>query len=301
MKTLHIILSSISTIILVLTFVVSGLANYPDLEEIGFKNTTGDISNEFYTQITPAGWTFSIWGVIYTWQAFWIIYGWSLVFRSSFPLTISPCCMILFSCANIGNIIWIYVWGNAFPQYAFPVVLITGLLLYIAIGFEVVQLYKKTAILKDIQKYKIDLYLTRSLVLNGIVIYATWVTLATLLNFTVVLQHYADVSASIAGTISLSLLTVEVIVYFILENTVLDSFARPVVLVYPVVIWALSGAINAHWGKEDDNRNNIFSLILLIVAIILFIVRIVLIIVFAFVRPIKYPVVQDKNNIIYVR
>ncbi len=33
-----------------------------------FPKSTGNISDTFYTDITPAGWTFSIWGFIYTWQ-----------------------------------------------------------------------------------------------------------------------------------------------------------------------------------------------------------------------------------------
>ena len=33
-----------------------------------FPSTTGDISDKFFTDITPAGWTFTIWGFIYTWQ-----------------------------------------------------------------------------------------------------------------------------------------------------------------------------------------------------------------------------------------
>lgn len=32
-----------------------------------FLNTTSSISNKYNTEITPSGWTFSIWGVIYTW------------------------------------------------------------------------------------------------------------------------------------------------------------------------------------------------------------------------------------------
>lgn len=33
-----------------------------------FPAPTGNISDKFYIEITPAGWVFSIWGFIYTWQ-----------------------------------------------------------------------------------------------------------------------------------------------------------------------------------------------------------------------------------------
>ena len=280
---------SFSTIVLIGTFVVSGLANYPDPEKVGFKNKTGQISDMYYTSITPAGWAFSIWGIIYAWQALWTVYGWSLVIRRSFPLTISHTTLVLYGCANIGNIIWIYVWGNELPQYSFPVLVVIAALLYSAIGFEAVFLYKNTSVLESLQKFKVDVYLARGFVLNGLVIYATWASIATLINFTVVLEYYADMSSADAGTVGLSLLALEVIIYFTLENTVLDSYVRPVVMVYPVVIWALSALINAHWGNDDDERTNIFALILLILSVSLFVARIILLIVFAFVRPIKYP------------
>ena len=280
---------SLSTVVLIIVFVVSGLANYPEPEKVGFKNKTGDISDMYYTQITPSGWAFSIWGIIYTWQALWTFYGWSHVIRMSFPITISPFTLIFYSCANIGNVVWIYVWGNNLPQYSFPVIIILGVALYAAIGFEAFHLYKTTALLESMQKFKIDLYLTRILVLNGLVIYATWVTIATLINFTIVLEYFADVSSTNSGTIALSLLTVEVVAYFILENTLLDSFARPVVMVYPVIIWALSAALDAHWGKEEDDRNSVFALTLLIFGVFLFVVRIILLIIFGFKRHIKYP------------
>lgn len=288
-KALYIGSLTFSTIVLLGVYITSGLSTAGDPEKFGFKNKTGDISDEYYTQITPAGWAFSIWGIIYAWQALWTVYGWSLVVRHSFPLTITPVSVLFYSCANIGNIAWIYVWGNAYPQYAFPILVIIGVLLYSTIIFQAVYLYRQTELLKSLQRFKIDLYLVRIVVINGFVIYATWVSIATLINFTIVLQYYADMAPENAGTIALSLLTVEVIVYFILENTILDRFTRPIVMVYPVVIWALSAALDAHWGNEDDDRNSIFTLVLLVLSVILFMTRIILIIVFAFVRAIPYP------------
>lgn len=283
----YIVSLSLTTIILLAVFVTNGLANYPDPAKVGFKNTTSNVSDLFYTQVTPAGWTFAIWGIIYTFQVIWIIYGWSFVFRPSSPSAISASTYIFYSCANICNIIWIYLWGNEYPQAAFPVIVILGIFLYIAIGVEAKYLFDMIPSLENASKYKIDIYIARYLVLNSIAIYATWVTVATLINFAIVLQYYADLSAANAGTVALSILTVELLVYFILEITILDAFARFVVIVYPVLIWANSGIISAHWGTEDNSRNSIFTLVLLIASVIIFITKIVLIIVFSFVRPLR--------------
>lgn len=95
---------SIATLILVAVFIISGLASAPNSTKYGFKNNTGIISDIFYTQITPAGWTFSVWGLIYFLQAAWIIYGWTLVFRPVNPRSISFVTYIFYSIANAMNI-----------------------------------------------------------------------------------------------------------------------------------------------------------------------------------------------------
>lgn len=39
-----------------------------------FSTTTGNVSDVYVTEITPSGWTFSIWSVIYVWLTLMIIY-----------------------------------------------------------------------------------------------------------------------------------------------------------------------------------------------------------------------------------
>ena len=48
-----------TSVVLLVVFITNGLANVPN---VGFANNTVDISDRFYLQVTPAGWTFSIWG-----------------------------------------------------------------------------------------------------------------------------------------------------------------------------------------------------------------------------------------------
>ena len=99
---------TVTTIVLLVVFITNGLStgNFG-----GFANGTAEVSDMFYLQITPAGWTFSIWSIIYTWrQVLWLLYAWSFVFRPSTPRTVSWISLLLYTCADIGNIIWIFVW-----------------------------------------------------------------------------------------------------------------------------------------------------------------------------------------------
>ena len=284
-KVLEIVVLSVSTLLLVVVFIINGLAASPNADKYGFANQTARISDEFYLQVTPAGWTFAIWGIIYAWQCLWIIYSWSFVFRPSTPRTVSWITLLLYSCANVGNIIWIYVWGNNYPQIAFPFIALMWAFLLAAVGVETVHLYKVTPLMNSGMKNKVDLWITRLVVVNGICIYVTWLSVATLINFGIVLQYYANVDGGTTGTVILWLLSVEVLAYFALENTILDRFARFVFIVYPVLIWSLSGVLSAHWGREDPDTNPVLTLMILLLVILLFITRGVLWIIFAFLRP----------------
>ncbi len=288
----------IATVALVVVFIVNGLAASPNAAEYGFGNNTAAVSNEHCVEITPAGWTFSIWGVIYTWQALWIVYGWSFVFRPSFPRSIVFLTYNFYTIASIFNIIWTYLWGNDYAQVGYPIIALFSIALYSTVFVQAMWLYEVTPTLLTRKGFKVDLYITRFLVLNGIFVYTTWLTAATELNFAILLQDYLEYSSQIASTVTLSVLTVVIVLYFVLENTILDRFLRFVFIVYPVLIWALSGILSAHWEADTDeclllgkitesptavNRN--FTLGVLILTVVLFAVRIVLWVLFAFFRP----------------
>ncbi|XP_063588639.1 uncharacterized protein LOC134765781 [Penaeus indicus] len=58
----RIVVTSLLAVVLVYTLVLNGLAG-PGLPP--FTQSTGNISDYLFTCVTPAGYTFSIWGVIY--------------------------------------------------------------------------------------------------------------------------------------------------------------------------------------------------------------------------------------------
>ena len=46
-----------------------------------FEKTVGEQSDEYDLQITPMGWAFSIWGVIFLWNFIWFGYGFAAICR----------------------------------------------------------------------------------------------------------------------------------------------------------------------------------------------------------------------------
>lgn len=274
---------SATTFVLIATFVTNWMASTSRASSFGFKNTTGAVSSMYRTQTTPAGFTFVIWGFIYTWQALWIAYAWSFVCRSGAVRSIPIGAYWMYAVANVCNITWLYVWGNVLIKEALGVLIPLDFALYSATAMLWVYFYRNAESVR--RSSKIDYWLTWFLPVNGVMVYATWSTVAMLGNLGVVLQYFTNLSAANGGTVVLSLLAALVVTYFFLENSILDRFTRYVFSVYPVVVWALIGILSAHWGKEGQERNAIFTLVLLIVVLLLVVARIILSIVFTVWRP----------------
>lgn len=235
------------------------------------------------SQVTPAGYTFAIWGVIYTWQALWVAYAWSFTCRPNTSRSIFIGVYTGYAVVNALNITWIYVWGNAFVVAACVILILFNMVLYITIAMQFG--YFKLA---QASINKVDTVFTYALPMNGLCLYATWTTIASLINLTAAVQTTTDVNPEDMATVSLSLLLGVLLLYFVLENTVLDNFGfRYVYSVYPVVIWALTGVLVAHWGNSGERRNNIYTLILLLLTVVLFIVRMILVPLFIKFRPHK--------------
>lgn len=304
----EVILISLASVSLLVDVIVNILARVSDATKFGFLNQTGDIE----TQVTPAGWVFPVmWWLIYAWQAVWLLYGWTFVCRPSTrrPIFWGVYSTFVLVCAT--NIAWLYTWGNQDVKLALAFVVLLALSLYGAVSILSYHLYRKTAVLEE-EGARCDLWLARIIVVNGLAIFATWVTVVMCLNIGVVIQSsgHSDVELSEgpgsgsggggsgsggglnspldadAGTVTLALLALLITVYFVLENTVLDRFARFVLVVYPTVIWVLAGILAQLWNKYEHHRNQIFAAIFFVVVVILGCVRVVLLILFACVRPV---------------
>ncbi|GAA6229432.1 uncharacterized protein LOC108885333 [Lates japonicus] len=237
-----------------------------------FHSSTGNVSARYETDITPAGWTFSIWGVIYTWLTLMVIYITTYVFRGSWAQCLLPCAFYFCWLSNMGlNMTWLLLWDRQLMLAALVVLILITITNYSALFFccfatDYYGLWLKTY-------HRIDLACLHILVQNGLAVYTTWTSIASLINFSLVL-HLWGVDRSTAATASLCILFAEVVGWFILENWVLDRWVRNILTVYPVVIVALVGNIFKHFNPDDPTPNSVFMVVLLVLACILLISRV---------------------------
>ncbi|XP_013413395.1 uncharacterized protein LOC106175794 [Lingula anatina] len=263
-----------------------------------FLNNTGDVSDAYYLEITPAGWTFSIWGIIYFWQVCFLIYALVSLCRKGPKgyLYVNPGLLpagtfIFYIVNNLCNISWLFLWDRQILWGALIVIALMPFTLWVALVFCHLRLDSIAYQLIGMNSGK-DIWLIRFLVQNAMAFYATWVTIATLLNLSMVLSYVTKaVTQDVACTIALGILSAEITTWFILETFVLDRYVRYTFAPYPVIIMALIGSMSKNW--DPTKRNSIFTAVLLGIAGVLTIVKVSVII----YRHIKRPLYQKVEPI----
>ncbi|XP_056423947.1 uncharacterized protein LOC130362877 [Hyla sarda] len=248
-----------------------------------FLQRVGNISDKFRTEFTPSGWTFMIWNVIFAWQFLWLGYvlsgicrrselGWMYLKPDVFPVSF----YIVWILNNILNIGWLFLWDREFfiPALVFLGVIALTNHIVLFISYRSLYLYGEWFS----RQRRVDLWLIRIFAQNGIAVYATWTTIACLLNFAVALTYNDDIPNSTSSTVCLAILAFEVVLWFLLENFLFDKYVRYTLTVYPVVIVALSGALDKNFNESSPGGNDIFIAVLLALACAIFAIRLVLVI-----------------------
>jgi hypothetical protein len=150
-----------------ITITVNGLANALPLN----GQSTGEISDRFSIYFVPAGYVFSIWGLIYIGLIAFAIYQ-ALPNQSENEIIkkISPAYWV----SNLANSAWIFLWHfELFPLTLIAMLTLLGSLLYIY-----VQLRVPRSSLERAQKWFVN---------TPFSIYLGWISVATIANFSQVL------------------------------------------------------------------------------------------------------------------
>ncbi|XP_015252798.1 PREDICTED: uncharacterized protein LOC107099257 [Cyprinodon variegatus] len=222
-----------------------------------FHFRTGNVSARYETDITPAGWTFSIWGVIYTWLTLMVIYITSFAFRGSWAQCLLPCAFYFSWLSNmLLNMTWLLLWDREMMLAALVVLILIAVTNFSCLFFACFATDYYGLWLRSYHRK--DLACLRVLVQNGLAVYSTWSSIAALLNLAVVLQVWG-VDRSTAATAALVILLAELLGWFILENWVLDRWVRNILTVYPVIIVALVGIIYQHFDPDTPTPNSVFT------------------------------------------
>ena len=276
----HNLPNMIATLANVALFIAMLFFNFASTQtSIGlFKNSTSVISNNNEVDITPAGWTFSTWGIIYTWQAIWLVYNVVLLFLKNEygPFYRNPPVLTLlfhiFITANFGfNIAWLFLFDSELFGVGFGFLLVITLSLYAALVLTHKNIYDaEQHLTRDKAKF---LWMYRIFVNNGIAFYATWVTIATALNLSIAMTYEWGVNRSAASIVGVIFVAAVVFGYFILEIFVFEKYLRYTFSPYIQMLIAFSGVLAKNFPAKSPA--SIITLVLMIIAGLLFVTKVI--------------------------
>jgi len=208
---------------LLLTIAVNGLANALPLNGL----TTGEISDRFDVYFVPAGYVFSIWGVIYLALAAFAIYQ-ALPGQRANPRLRRMGYLFPLSC--LANVAWLFLWHyEVFPLTIVAMVTLLLLLITIYLRLGIGRTEVPTS----------EMWLVRV----PFSIYLGWVTVATIANATSLLDYLNwsawGISPEVWTAIMLAVAT---------ALTAAVTFTRGDVAYGAVIVWAFAGIGVKHAG-----------------------------------------------------
>ena len=205
------------------TIVINGLANALPLNGL----QTGEISDRFQVYFVPAGYVFSIWGLIYLGLIVYAIFQVLPAQRENPRLRATGWWIVL---GGLANIAWIFLWHyEQFPLTlpAMLILLATLIITYLRLGTR-----RTPAPLAE-----------RLAVRLPFSIYLGWITVATVANVTSLLDYLKWNGFGLAPELWMGIILAAVMVIAVLMNFTRRDSAYTLVL-----LWALAGIAIKHAG-----------------------------------------------------
>ncbi len=214
------------------TLIFALLMNY--LSGTGkFGASVADISAMYQTPFTPAGYAFSIWGLIYIMLIAFVIHQWYAAYRLKDNKELTQA-GLWFSLANLANGMWIYAWTNNMITLSMVIMIV----LLISLIMLSLRLHLETW---D-APFRIILFVWWPLV-----IYLGWIVTATVANATVWLVSIGCQGGPMTPsewTIILIIIATLVYAFLIYYRNMREAAG--------VGIWALVAIAIRHWNSQVD-------------------------------------------------
>ena len=206
---------------ILVTIAINGLANALPLNGLN----TGQISDRFEVYFVPAGYVFSIWGLIYLGLIAYAIFQALPSQRENPRLRATGWWIVL---GGLANSAWIFLWHyEQFPLtlVAMLVLLITLIMTYLGLGIG------KTSV-PSAERWLARLPFS---------IYLGWITVATVANITSLLDYLQWDGFGIAPEVWMGIVLAAVLAIAVLMN-----FTRRDIAYTLVILWALAGIAAKH-------------------------------------------------------
>jgi len=264
-------ISLVGIFLCLITFIAALIINYLSTTGKITSYNENDIANRYPLQIIPADWTFElIWAIIYIWQALWQFYILKRIIFNN-DLYLGGKFYFGFILSNILNLIWIFLWCNNYKLIAGIIIIILTLILYLCVWILLLMFYGCSYWegKSDMLQWKINI-----LLINGIAFYATWTSIATCLNWGILLKYKWNLNDDLASMIALAILGFGLMIYFIM-NVVFNKYFDHIWSPFFVFVIAFGGILSKN-GISMNQPAIIMVIALFILVILGYIMKMVL-------------------------
>lgn len=239
-----ILFQALNVVAFVVTIIVNGLAGSTTILN---GVTSGEVSALYPTLVTPAGFTFAIWGIIYA--LLFVFVGYQVLPKSRdkpFMHQIS----ILFALSSLFNISWLFLWHYDFIVYS--------LILMFALLATLIFIYLRLNIGRATVSFKERLF-----VHLPFSVYLGWISIATIANVSVALTAVGWNGFGIGATTwAVAIICVALLLSLVMLTTRKD-------IAYSLVItWALVGILVEQGGNETIGLVSGIGIMLILAAVV---------------------------------
>jgi len=208
---------------------------------------TGEVSALYPSLFTPAGFTFSIWSVIYLLLIGFIIVQFSIQSKTYFTEL-----SLWFLASCIFNISWILVWHYH--------------LIYASVLIMLLLLFSLTRIFLLLQPHELNSWKEKLFIKLPVTFYLSWICVATIANISTLLVSLSwD-----GGILSPSVWTITMIsIASVVGIFITERYREPAFLL--VLIWAFFGIYSKWNGTENQSISTTALTELILLAILFFV------------------------------
>jgi hypothetical protein len=198
------------------------------------NKTTGELSDAYPNYFVPAGFTFSIWGIIYLLMLGFVVYqGYSYLKKSELSLKLIEKIGVLFFANCIANALWIIAWH--YEQVGLSLFIMLFLLFSLIKIYNIISEQRPLALTDNIF---IHLFFS---------IYLGWISVATIANVTTLIVSSGwSANASVQASWSSAMVIVAMVLGIVM------IFSKQDIAYAGVIIWAIYGIYSKRISFVDD-------------------------------------------------
>ena len=251
----------ITTSIIYLIFVIFSFIAYHGGSP-AFPMTFNQVSDTYVMEITPTSRIFILWTINVVYQCIWLIYCLVNIFRGGSEATIQSSQTIMaFLGYTLTGIIWLFTWTHGNLSLSLVLIVLGQFLLDICYGYACEDLHyylRYYAITLDNIR---DVWCHRMLIQNGIMFSAAWNTVWSFLTMASFFRWELGTESYATSLGALALLGVAMVVWFILENTLLKEHTQFTFSHYIVLVGSFI-SIHRRTRQSDDDEYGISTLVI---------------------------------------